>query len=92
MTRAEEWIKERKLTPKLDEASGQNYVEYKDPKDGNVYKMWLEDVSSMKKRIDIVNKYDLAGVASWRRGFEVPEIWQAIEEGLSSEKSTQKSP
>ncbi|WP_312117823.1 glycosyl hydrolase family 18 protein [Brevibacillus reuszeri] len=92
MTRAQEWIKERKLTPKLDEASGQNYVEYKDPKDGNVYKMWLEDVSSMKKRIDIVNKYDLAGVASWRRGFEVPEIWQTIEEGLSSEKSTQKSP
>ncbi|WP_103110381.1 glycosyl hydrolase family 18 protein [Brevibacillus reuszeri] len=91
MTRAQEWIKERKLTPKLDEASGQNYVEYKDPKDGNVYKMWLEDVSSMQKRIDIVNKYDLAGVASWRRGFEVPEIWQAIEEGLTSEKSTQKS-
>lgn len=91
MTRAQEWIKERKLTPKLDEASGQNYVEYKDPKDGNVYKMWLEDVSSMQKRIDIVNKYDLAGVASWRRGFEVPEIWQAIEEGLTSEKSNQKS-
>lgn len=79
MNGAAEWIKERKLTPKLDEASGQNYVEYKDPKDGNVYKMWLEDVSSMQKRIDIVNKYDLAGVASWRRGFEVPEIWEAIE-------------
>lgn len=82
MTKAQEWIKERKLTPVLDEASGQHYVEYKDPNDGNVYKMWIEDVSSMKKRMEIVNKYDLAGVASWRRGFEVPEIWEAIDESL----------
>lgn len=82
MTKAQEWIQERKLTPVLDEASGQQYVEYKDPKDGSVYKMWLEDVSSMKKRMEIIHKYDLAGVASWRRGLEVPEIWQAIDEGL----------
>ncbi|TKI57119.1 glycosyl hydrolase [Brevibacillus antibioticus] len=82
MTKAQEWINERKLTPVMDEASGQHYVEYKDPKDGNVYKMWIEDVTSMKKRMEIVNKYDLAGVASWRRGFEVPEIWQAIDETL----------
>jgi len=82
MTKAQEWINERKLTPVMDEASGQHYVEYKDPNDGNVYKMWIEDVTSMKKRMEIVNKYDLAGVASWRRGFEVPEIWQAIDETL----------
>lgn len=82
MTKAQEWINERKLTPVMDEASGQHYVEYKDPKDGNVYKMWIEDVTSMKKRVEIVNKYDLAGIASWRRGFEVPEIWQAIDETL----------
>ncbi|KZE50082.1 glycosyl hydrolase [Brevibacillus parabrevis] len=84
MPRAQEWIEERKLTPVLDKASGQHYVEYRDPKDGNVYKMWLEDVSSMAKRMELVKKYDLAGVASWRRGFEVPEIWPTIEEGLKN--------
>ncbi|MDH6352274.1 spore germination protein YaaH [Brevibacillus sp. 1238] len=84
MPRAQEWIAERKLTPVLDKASGQQYVEYRDPKDGNVYKMWLEDVSSMAKRMELVKKYDLAGVASWRRGFEVPEIWPTIEEGLKN--------
>lgn len=84
MPRAQEWIAERKLTPVLDKASGQQYVEYRDPKDGNVYKMWLEDVSSMAKRLELVKKYDLAGVASWRRGFEVPEIWPTIEEGLKN--------
>ncbi|MGN7471858.1 glycosyl hydrolase family 18 protein [Brevibacillus sp. SAFN-007a] len=89
MSRAQEWVQERKITPVLDEASGQHYVEYRDPKDGNVYKMWLEDVSSMKKRIELVKKYDLAGVASWRRGFEQPEIWPAIEEGLKSSLTAQ---
>lgn len=82
MSGAKKWIEERKLTPKLDAASGQNYVEYKDPKDGNTYKMWIEDTDSMKKRVELVEKYNLAGIAAWRRGFEEPEIWDAIQEGL----------
>lgn len=83
MSGAKKWIEERKLTPKLDAASGQNYVEYKDPKDGNTYKMWIEDTVSMKKRVELVEKYNLAGIAAWRRGFEEPEIWDAIQEGLN---------
>lgn len=83
MSGAQNWIKERNLTPVLDEASGQHYVEYKDPADGNTYKMWLEDAMSMEKRIELVHKYDLAGVAAWRRGFELPEIWTTIDAGLS---------
>lgn len=85
MPRALEWIEERKLTPILDEASGQNYVQYQDPKDSNTYKMWLEDVTSIEKRMAIVHKYNLAGVASWRRGYEVPEIWKAVSDGLNSQ-------
>ena len=83
MAGAQNWIKERNLTPVLDEASGQHYVEYKDPNDGNTYKMWLEDATSMEKRIQLVEKYNLAGVAAWRRGFELPEIWTTIEAGLA---------
>jgi spore germination protein YaaH len=82
MSRAREWIAERNLTPVLDEASGQHYVEYADPHDGKTYKMWIEDTVSMEKRIQLVEKYNLAGVAAWRRGFEVPEIWTIIEAGL----------
>lgn len=91
MPRAQEWIQERKLTPKLDEASGQNYVQYTDPKDGNTYKMWLEDVTSVQKRMELVQKYNLAGAAAWRRGYELPEIWQAVQEGLGSQHNA-KSP
>ncbi|WP_243014988.1 glycosyl hydrolase family 18 protein [Brevibacillus borstelensis] len=84
MPTAEKWVQERKLTPKPDEATGQLYVEYKDPADGAVYKMWMEDVSSMKKRMELVKKYDLAGVASWRRGYEQPAIWEAIDASLNA--------
>ncbi|MBP1930260.1 glycosyl hydrolase family 18 protein [Ammoniphilus resinae] len=79
MMQAENWIKERGLQPKYDEASGQMYVEFKDEKVPAVtYKMWLEEKGSMQKRVELVKKYDLAGMASWRRGFEQPVIWDAI--------------
>jgi len=37
---------------------------------------------SMEKRMELVKKYDLAGVAAWRRGFETPDIWTVIEAGV----------
>jgi spore germination protein YaaH len=83
MMRAEEWINQRNLTPQLDPATGQMFVSFTDPADGAVYKMWLEDKISMAKRIALVHKYNLAGVAAWRRGFEKPEIWQSIDAGLN---------
>jgi spore germination protein YaaH len=58
-------------------------VSYTDPTDGAVYKMWLEDATSIQKRIALVHKYKLAGVAAWRRGFEHPEIWTSIQAGFN---------
>lgn len=82
MDTVDQWIKERGLTPVYDEASGQMLVQYLDPVDGATYKIWIEDELSMKKRAELVKKYDLAGIASWRRGFEKPEIWKVIDETL----------
>ncbi|MCK9907159.1 hypothetical protein MXD63_45090, partial [Frankia sp. Cpl3] len=61
---------ERKLKPQPDEATGQLFVSYTDPRDGATYKMWLEESGSMNRRIELVRKYDLAGVGAWRRGLE----------------------
>ena len=38
----------------------------------------------MDKKINLVEKYNLAGVAAWRKGFEKPEVWQLLEEKLNS--------
>ena len=75
-----ELLAEKNLTPVYDENTGQDYVEYTE--DGKKMRIWIENERSMRARMDIVNKYDLGGVASWRRGFETPIIWEAIKETL----------
>lgn len=81
METVEKLISDKKLKPALDAASGQNYVEYKE-NDQTTIKIWIEDQTSMKKRIELVKTYDLAGVASWSRGQEKSDIWPLIKETL----------
>ncbi|MBU5669009.1 glycoside hydrolase [Peptoniphilus sp. MSJ-1] len=73
-------IIDKSLKPVWDEESSQNYVEYTE--NGATYKIWIEDASSLEKKVSLVNKYDLAGVASWRLGFESDDIWKVISDEL----------
>ncbi|MFD2115747.1 glycosyl hydrolase family 18 protein [Paenibacillus yanchengensis] len=84
MERVKNIIKEKKLTPKLDEQAGQHYVEYVE--EGNRQRIWIEDELSITKRISLVHKYKLAGVASWQRAFETATIWPVIEKQLQQTK------
>ena len=43
-----------------------------------VYRTWLEDPRSIRSKMQIVIAHDLAGVASWSRGLEIPETWDVI--------------
>ncbi len=80
METAAKLINEKQLTPVFQENVKQNYVEYQE--EGKTLKIWLEDSRSMKSRIELVNKLNLAGVGSWRRGYELPEIWPVIKDAL----------
>jgi len=80
MIRTDEIIAENKLEPKLDEASGQHYVEYVE--EGIKQRIWLEDELSIASRVNLVHKYNLAGVATWARSFQKPTIWPVIQETL----------
>lgn len=80
MDAAKKIVQDNKLTPIYLEQAGQNYVEYKDGDKLN--KIWMEDEVSIKARLELVKKYDLAGVASWRRGYESPETWSLIKQTL----------
>lgn len=82
MGKAEEWIKERNAAILYDEKTGQNYVQVTD--DNTIYKMWLEDEVSLKKRIELMRKYRLAGAGAWRRGLEKEEAWTVINEVTDS--------
>lgn len=86
MNQATKWIQEHNLSPIYDESSGQNYVEYYDEQEKATYKIWLEDELSLRKRVDIMKKYQLAGIASWARSFANDAAWQTLNKVLFLEK------
>jgi len=80
MPYAEQLVAENNAVKSWDAVSGQYFATYQ--KDGATYKIWLEDENSIKLRVELANKYDLAGVASWKLGFEKPGIWDVIAAAL----------
>lgn len=54
----------------------QYYVEY--TKNGATYKMWIEDEESIKAKLELVQKYELAGSAFWEKDRETPGVWKLV--------------
>lgn len=46
--------------------------------DGTYYSIWLEDEESMAARMEIVNSYDIAGIAAWQLGMEMDSVWDIL--------------
>lgn len=62
--------------PVWDPAFGQYRVEY--VREGKKRVVWLETPDMVAARIDLAKKYDLAGVAAWRLGYEPRELWEML--------------
>ena len=60
----------------VDKATGQNYAQWE--ADGATYKVWLEDEAALEEKLKLMKEYKLAGVASWRLGFESSSAWELI--------------
>lgn len=58
------------------EEDGQNYAEFVNGED--FYQIWLEDEKSITEKAMLIKEYGLAGIASWKLGFEKSEIWDII--------------
>lgn len=63
-----------------DEKARQNYAQY--TQNGKHYQIWMENAESIKWKTSLVGKYGIGGVASWRKGFETPDIWNTIDSVL----------
>ncbi len=53
-----------------------HYTEYYE--DSKLYRIWFEDIKSLTLKLDLVDKYNLAGYAAWRKGFEDQEVLDFI--------------
>ncbi len=76
MEKANEFIRKNNMELEWDEQSGQYYGEVQI--ENTIYKIWLENSNSIKLKSSLVNKYDLSGIASWRKGFETEDIWPVL--------------
>ena len=66
-----------------DETTAQNYAEYQTAE--GLCQVWLEDEQSLAAKITVMKKYNVAGIAAWKLGFDEgrKNIWSIIAGFLS---------
>lgn len=82
MDKLQDKLKKENAVITYDEKTKLNYAEYfiEDRK----YVVWIEDLTSINNRIDIMKKYNLVGVAGWKKGFENKATWNFLKENLNN--------
>lgn len=65
---------------KVDAASDSPFFNY--DAGGVTHHVWFENAQSLSAKLDLVNKFDIGGIAIWSLGKEDPANWQVIKEKL----------
>ena len=76
LTSAKKWMNNNITTPVWLEESGQYFGEV--VKSGTTYKMWLEDETSIEKKLSLMQEYKLAGAAFWSSDLDNSSVWDVI--------------
>ena len=77
METAETFLNNHDVVPVWDEVTCQNYGEFQSG--DSLFQVWLEDKTSIEVKLNIMNKYQIAGVAAWKLGLENADVWDIIE-------------
>ena len=78
MASQKQWISNTGVEPVWVEQYCQNYVEYQ--KGDTLYQCWLEDLESIRVKLQVMKSQQIAGVASWKVGLEDTAVWDVIAE------------
>ncbi len=78
MEQVRDIIREKNLRVNWLDKEKQYYIEYFE--DDKTYKVWIEDSRSIAYKLSLIEEYDLAGSASWRKGFEEESVWDVFED------------
>lgn len=81
MEMAQTYVQDHEIATRWDEETCQNYGEFQDG--DRLCQVWLEDAESIKVKLNIMDKYEIAGVAAWRLGFETEDVWDVIGEYMN---------
>lgn len=78
MSKGAEAVANAGITPVWNDETGQNYAEWKG--DGGINKIWLEDVMSLRAKLDVMKSHDIGGAAVWQLAFGTKEAFELIDE------------
>ncbi len=76
MNAIQSYLKTNGVNTAWDDSVGQYYGEY--TKDDTTYKIWVEDDTSIEKKLQLIDEHSLAGGAFWKKGFDSTGIWNVI--------------
>lgn len=76
MDDAQQALQEAGVQTEWDDNAKQYYAAWE--ADGGVYKIWLEDSTSLEEKLKLVKSNNIAGVAEWRLGWENSGVWDMI--------------
>ncbi len=71
-----------KLVPRWQNKEKQFYADWRE--NGVRHRVWLEESRSLAEKLNLIGKYQLAGVAFWRYGFEPGEVYAVIDNALDT--------
>lgn len=80
MGQAQEVVQKYKVETYWDKNTSQNYGAFES--EGAEFQIWIEDAQAIAEKVKLSSKYNLAGVAAWKLGFESSDVWQAISDNL----------
>lgn len=76
MDEAKQTVEQNGVQAEWDDTTKQNYAQWE--ADGGVYKIWLEDMTSLEEKLKLIKSNNLAGVAEWNLGWENSAVWDLI--------------
>lgn len=80
MDQADKIVAEMGMEKYWNKEVSQNYAEL--ATDNGLYQIWLEDEQSLDAKMQLIQKYELGGVAEWKLGFERADVWNTISQYL----------
>ncbi len=77
--KAETFLKEcTTCSAQLDKSAQESYVIYKDTETGTYHQIFYPDKNAVQKKVDVVKKNNLGGLAVWALGYENIDIYQPL--------------
>ncbi len=67
----------------FDEFTGLDYIQF--PENENIYKIWVENETSVKSRLDIADEFNLSGIACWSLGYESEDVHKLLKKYVTDD-------